>query len=170
MKKTILRWIWYVFLICIIVALLNLPTVLSYVSYWEDFVELNQGEGLPPTRIAHVYGMFVYDVSDGEAVYNEQASFHSNSWSKPVTDEDLQRVQEILSRIRYSIVLPPQKFPTEKNNRYVYVEDPVIHFYPTHYSVSGLYATCPGYREIFADLEQLAEEIRDRYAGVPSTP
>ena len=64
MKKTILRWIWYVFLICIIVALLNLPTVLSYVSYWEDFVELNQGEGLPPTRIAHVYGMFVYDVSD----------------------------------------------------------------------------------------------------------
>ena len=49
------------------------------------------------------------------------------------------------------------------------MEYPDIYLYPTDYEMGYLCATCPGYREIFEDMNRLAEEIRDRYADVPRT-
>ena len=143
MKKTILRWIWYVFLICIVVALLNLPTTVSYITCYSDYRALNKGE---VSRYGKYLSTFVLD-----------------------PDKDFEYDEEILSRIQHSWLLPPKRFPTEENNRWIGISQDV-RLYPTHYEIERLCATCPGYREIFADLEQLAEEIRDRYAGMPSTP
>ena len=160
MKKTILRWTWYVFLICIVVALLNLPTTISYITCYSDYRALNKGE---VSRYGKYLSTFVLD-PDKDFEYDEGASI-----SAELTPSETAELQEILSRIQHSWLLPPKRFPTEENNRWIGISQ-YVRLYPTHYEIERLCATCPGYREIFADLEQLAEEIRDRYAGVPSTP
>lgn len=164
MAKKALRLFIYFLLICLAAALLNFNTTLSYILNYGSYRELNQGNGLKEVRNS----LFLY-AFDEELEYDEEASF-GTSLEAPLTEEDKGRIQETLSRIRHSWLIPPQRVPTEKNDRYIYLEYPDIYLYPTHYEMGYLCAVCPGYREIFVDLEQLAEEIRDRYpdeTGVP---
>lgn len=163
MVKKALRLFVYFLLICLAVALLNFKTTLSYILNYESYRELNQGNGLKEVRNS----LFLY-VFDEEMEYDQEASF-GTSLEAPLTEEDKDRIQEILSRIRHSWLIPPQKVPTAKNDRCVYIEYPDIYLYPTHYEMGYLCATCPGYREIFEDINLLAKEIRDRYADVPRT-
>lgn len=163
MAKKALRLFVYFLLICLAVALLNFKTTLSYILNYESYRELSQGNGLKEVRNS----LFLY-AFDKDLEYNEDASF-GTSLEAPLTEEDKDRIQEILSRIRHSWLIPPQKVPTAKNDRYVYMGYPDIYLYPTHYEMGYLCATCPGYREIFEDMNRLAEEIRDRYADVPRT-
>lgn len=163
MVKKALRLFVYFLLICLAVALLNFKTTLSYILNYESYRELNQGNGLKEVRNS----LFLY-VFDEELEYDQEASF-GTSLEAPLTEEDKDRIQEILSRIRHSWLIPPQKVPTAKNDRCVYIEYPDIYLYPTHYEIGYLCATCPGYREIFEAMNLLAKEVRDRYADVPRT-
>lgn len=112
MAKKALRLFIYFLLICLVVALLNFKTTLSYILNYESYRELNQGNGLKEVRNS----LFLY-AFDEDLEYDEEASF-GTSLEAPLTEEDKDRIQEILSRIRHSWLIPPQKVPTAKNDRY----------------------------------------------------
>ena len=112
MAKKALRLFIYFLLICLVVALLNFKTTLSYILNYESYRELNQGNGLKEVRNS----LFLY-AFDEDLEYDEDASF-GTSLEAPLTEEDKNRIQEILSGIRHSWLIPPQKVPTAKNDRY----------------------------------------------------
>ena len=91
MAKKALRLFIYFLLICLVVALLNFKTTLSYILNYESYRELNQGNGLKEVRNS----LFLY-AFDEDLEYDEEASF-GTSLEAPLTEEDKNRIQEILS-------------------------------------------------------------------------